>query len=134
LIAILPLASTILERHVKNHLMNFLNKYHLFYSLPSGFRLHHSCQTVLTFMIDRWLKAVDKGELIGSVFLYLAKAILYRETCLNRTVLSTKCLCSLNMCKLNTCLSWTMQLNQYSFVFQIVINISVSDRRIGNIE
>jgi len=54
--------------------MNFLNKYHLFYSLPSGFRLHHSCQTALTFMIDRWLKAVDKGELIGAVFLYLAKA------------------------------------------------------------
>jgi hypothetical protein len=25
-------------------------------------------------MIDRWLKAVDKGELIGAVFLYLAKA------------------------------------------------------------
>ena len=54
--------------------MNFLNKYHLFYSLPSGFRLHHSCQTALTFMIDRWLKAVDKGELIGAVFLDLAKA------------------------------------------------------------
>jgi hypothetical protein len=28
----------------------------------------------LTFMIDRWLKAVDKGELIGAVFLDLAKA------------------------------------------------------------
>jgi hypothetical protein len=44
-------------------------------------------------------------------------------------VLSTNCLCSLNMCKLNTCLSWTMQLNQYSFVLQIVINISNYKKR-----
>ena len=70
-IAILPLASTILERHVKNHLMNFLNKYNLLYLLQSYFRLNHSCQT---FMIDRWLKAVDKGKLIEAVFLDLAKA------------------------------------------------------------
>ena len=43
--------------------MNFLNK--LLYLLQPGFHLNHSCQTALTFMIDRWLKAVDKGELIG---------------------------------------------------------------------
>ena len=73
-IAILPLVSKILERHMKNHLMNFLNKYNLLYLLQSGFRLNHSCQTALTFMIDRWLKAVDKGELIGAAFLDFAKA------------------------------------------------------------
>ena len=73
-IAILSLASKILERHVKNHLMNFLNKYNLLYLLQSGFRLSHSCQTALTFMIYRWIKDVDKGELIGAVFLDLAKA------------------------------------------------------------
>jgi hypothetical protein len=56
-IAILPLASKILERHMKNHLMNFLNKYNLLYLLQSGFRLNHSCQTALTFMIDRWFKS-----------------------------------------------------------------------------
>ena len=54
--------------------MNFLNKYNLLYLLQSGFRLNHSCQTALTFMIDRWLKAVDKGELIGAAFLDFAKA------------------------------------------------------------
>ena len=54
--------------------MNFLNKYNLLYLLQSDFRLNHSCQTTLTFMIDRCLKAVDKGELIGAVFLDLAKA------------------------------------------------------------
>ena len=54
--------------------MNFLNKYNLLYLLQPGFHLNHSCQTALTFMIDRWLKAVDKGELIGAVFLDLANA------------------------------------------------------------
>jgi hypothetical protein len=54
--------------------MNFLNKYNLLYLLQSGFRLNHSCQTALAFMIDRWLKAVDKGELIGAAFLDFAKA------------------------------------------------------------
>ena len=48
--------------------------YNLLYLLQSGFRLDHSCQTALTFMIGRWLKAVDKGKLIGAVFLDLAKA------------------------------------------------------------
>jgi hypothetical protein len=48
--------------------------YDLLYLLLSGFRLDHSCQAALTFMIGRWLKAVDKGKLIGAVFLDLAKA------------------------------------------------------------
>lgn len=55
--------------------MNFLNKYNLLYLLQSGFRLDHSCQTALTFfMIDRWLKDVDKCDLIGTVYLDLSKA------------------------------------------------------------
>jgi hypothetical protein len=66
-IAILPLASKILERHVNNNLVNFLNKYNLLYLLQSDFRLDHSCQTTLTFMINRWLKAVDKGELMCGI-------------------------------------------------------------------
>ena len=59
---------------MKNHWMNFLNKYNLLYLLQSGYCLNQSSQMALTFMIDRWLKAIDKGELIGAVFLDLAKA------------------------------------------------------------
>ena len=70
-IAILRLMSKILEKHVKTHLMNFINKYNLLYIFQSGFRLNHSCQTALT---DKWLKAIDEGNLIGAVFLDLAKA------------------------------------------------------------
>ena len=52
-IAILPVLSKILEKHVKRHLMNFLSKYNLLFSKQSGFRLNHSCQTALTALIDR---------------------------------------------------------------------------------
>lgn len=73
-IAILPIMSKILEKHVKRHLMNFLAKYNILYTKQSGFRLNHSCQTALTALIDRWLKAIDDGNMIGAVFLDLAKA------------------------------------------------------------
>ena len=54
--------------------MNFLSKYNLLFSKQSGFRLNHSCQTALTALIDRWLKAIDEGDITGVVFLDLAKA------------------------------------------------------------
>ena len=73
-IAILPLISKILEKHVKTHLVKYLNKYKLLYRMQSGFRANHSCQTALTALIDKWLKAIDDGDLVGAVFLDLAKA------------------------------------------------------------
>ena len=73
-IAILPIMSKIIEKHVKRHLMNFLAKYNLLFSKQSGFRLNHSCQTALTELIDRWLRAIDDGDITGAVFLDLAKA------------------------------------------------------------
>ncbi|VDI55536.1 Hypothetical predicted protein [Mytilus galloprovincialis] len=42
--------------------------------MQSGFRANHSCQTALTALIDKWLKAIDDGDLVGAVFLDLAKA------------------------------------------------------------
>ena len=68
------MTSKILESHVKYHLVNFLNKYNLLYSFQSGFRANHSCQTALTVLLDRWIKAIDYGNLVGVIFLDLAKA------------------------------------------------------------
>lgn len=34
----------------------------------------HSCQTTLTDLIDRWLKCMDDGNLIDTIFLDLKKA------------------------------------------------------------
>ncbi|VDI49870.1 Hypothetical predicted protein [Mytilus galloprovincialis] len=41
--------------------------------LESGFRQGHSCQTALTKLIDEWLKYLDNGEIVGTVFLDFRK-------------------------------------------------------------
>lgn len=52
----------------------YLSKYKLLHESQSGFRHQHSCQTALTDLIDRWLKCMDDGNLIGTIFLDLKKA------------------------------------------------------------
>ena len=46
----------------------------LLYESQSGFRENHSCQTVLTYMIDKWLKQIDDGNIVGTLFLDFKKA------------------------------------------------------------
>jgi len=40
----------------------------------SGFRPRHSCQTALGDLMDTWLKVVDSGKDVGTVFLDLRNA------------------------------------------------------------
>lgn len=76
-ISILPLISLILERHVSSHLKQYLEKNQLLYQRQSGFRSNHSCQTALIRIIDDWITAIDKNEIVGSIFLDLSKAFDY---------------------------------------------------------
>ena len=73
-ISILPTVSKIFEKHVNKHLMNYLNKYKLIHGSQSGFRQKHSCQTALVKLIDQWMSCIDKGELVGSLFIDFRKA------------------------------------------------------------
>ena len=52
----------------------YLNKYSLLHKSQSGFRKHHSCNTALIHLTDRWLNCIDKGDIIGAVFFDLRKA------------------------------------------------------------
>ena len=45
-----------------------------YFMTQSGFRWKHSCHTALTNLTDRWLKYMDDGNLIATVFLDLKKA------------------------------------------------------------
>ena len=40
----------------------------------SGFRKYHSCQTALISIVDSWLKHIDNGNLVGTMFLVFKKA------------------------------------------------------------
>lgn len=73
-ISVLPILSKLLERHIYNHLMNFLIVNDLLYGNQSGFRSFHSCQTALTRLVDCWSKNIQDGELVGVIFLDLRKA------------------------------------------------------------
>ena len=74
IISILPTISKIFERHVNKHLMAYLNKYSLIHETQSGFRQKHSCQTALVNLIDQWMACIDRGDIIGSLFLDFRKA------------------------------------------------------------
>ena len=53
--------------------MEYLNKDKLIHQNQSGFRQKHSCQTVLVKLIDRWMDCIDKGDMIGTLFLDFRK-------------------------------------------------------------
>ena len=72
-ISILPTISKIFEKHFNSHLMGFLNKHKLIRECQSGFRQKHSCNTAIVKLIDQW-KAIDKGNIIGTLFIDFRKA------------------------------------------------------------
>ena len=53
--------------------MNYLEKYKLLYDTQSGFRPNHSCETALIHMVEKWLKALDNGELVGIILVDFRK-------------------------------------------------------------
>lgn len=73
-ISILPTISKIFERHIASQLQAFFTKHNVIHDGQSGFRKNHSCHTALIRLVDSWLKDIDSGKYIGSVFLDLRKA------------------------------------------------------------
>lgn len=73
-ISVLPVLSKILEKHVHDALMGYLNANSLLHATQSGFRPNHSCETALVGMIDKWLNANDKGSQTGVVMIDFKKA------------------------------------------------------------
>jgi sarcosine oxidase/L-pipecolate oxidase len=72
-ISVLPVLSKILERHVTNHLYEYLTKYNLVEN-QSGFRKCHSTETLLVYLTDIWLKEMCLGNLNGVLLIDFRKA------------------------------------------------------------
>ena len=51
-----------------------------------GIRKGYSAQYCLTFMLERWKKALDKGKIVGDLLTDLSKAL----DCLNHELLIAK--------------------------------------------
>ena len=73
-ISILPTISKFFEKYVNSHLMGYLNKHKFIHECQSGFRQKHSCNTAIVEFIDKWMASIDKGDIIGTLFIDFRKA------------------------------------------------------------
>ena len=73
-ISVLPVISSIFERHISNCVTKFMDTHNLIYHNQSGFRKNHSCQTALTKLVDHWLAQMNENNTVGVVLLDLTKA------------------------------------------------------------
>ena len=73
-ISVLPVISTVIEKHISRHMHQDLAKYNLLHDAQSGFRSNHSCQTALVNIIDKWIEEMNNGNVNEVIILDLKKA------------------------------------------------------------
>ena len=73
-ISVLPIVSKVIEKIVHKQLMNFLDENKLLSTRQFGFRAKMSAELAATLLLDDIRKNVDKGQLVGAVFVDLSKA------------------------------------------------------------
>ena len=73
-ISILPVLSKIMEKAVQQQLLHYLETNKLLSKYQFGYRNGKSTQSAMVLLSDNIRRSIDKGELVGSVFLDLTKA------------------------------------------------------------
>ena len=73
-ISVFPVLLKIIERHVHNHLLQYLDAYDLIYRNQSGFRKLRSTETAIAFIVDTLLFNLDKNKINGMVLVDCKKA------------------------------------------------------------
>ena len=73
-ISVLPVLSKLLERHVHNHLYDYLNDNNLLYVRQSSFRKNHGTDTALIKIVDQLLGNLDNNRVNGLVLIDYCKA------------------------------------------------------------
>ena len=73
-ISVLPILSKVLEKHICEHLCDFLKENDLFHPLQSGFRKSYSTETALIRLVDQLLFNLDNDKVTGLVFIDYKKA------------------------------------------------------------
>ena len=62
------------ERYVNLQLKLYLENNNLLYARQNGFRANYSCQTALIRILDDWISAIEKTEIVGTLLLDLPLA------------------------------------------------------------
>ena len=74
-ISVLPVVSTVVEKYVAEQLIAHLNNSPFtLHSKQFGFRAKHSTETANCFFLENVKSKMDKGGVVGAVFLDLRKA------------------------------------------------------------
>ena len=73
-ISILPIMSKVLEKLAVEQLIYHLNSNQLLHPMQHGFRSNHSTETATVYFIERVKSLMDRGGVVGAVFLDLRKA------------------------------------------------------------
>ena len=73
-VSVLSIFSKVLERAVQTQLVGYLEKNHLLYNKQFGFRKKRSTELASALFIDEIRKEIDKGKLVGVIFIDLSKA------------------------------------------------------------
>ena len=72
--SVLPVISKIIEKIIHHQLISFLDKNHVLTNFQCGFRPKLSTEYAATILLDSIRDNVDKGRMVGAVFLDLSKA------------------------------------------------------------
>lgn len=72
-ISILPFFSKVLEKIVANQLMSFLQFNDIPHPLQFGFQPQYSTETANCYFIEQLKLAIDKGQIVGAVFMDIKK-------------------------------------------------------------
>ena len=73
-ISLLPLISKVFERCIHDQLQKYVTNFNIIYKFQSGFRSDFSTDTCLSYLHDKILKGLDKGEYTGMILIDLQKA------------------------------------------------------------
>ena len=92
-ITVLPLLSKLFEKHICNHLYDFLDKNALRHHLQSRFLKFHSAETALIRLIDQLFFNLDKNRSTGLVFIDYRKAFDLKDHDLLLTKLNASRIC-----------------------------------------
>ncbi|BHF73935.1 hypothetical protein SprV_0401701900 [Sparganum proliferum] len=64
----------IMEKIIKETLMQFLEQHHFLSDVQHGFPSGRSCLTNLLFTLERWTKARDEGNVVHAIYIDVKKA------------------------------------------------------------